>query len=90
MEHPFDVGYVQEPFATLARTYPGEEVYPAKDFRLEWGPVFHRGRLDGTARVLVLGQDPGAHESIARRTWSARPASASRACWPSSASRPAT
>ena len=67
MEHPFDAGYAEEPFATLCRTYPGEEVYPAKDFRLEWGPVFHRGRLDGTARVVVIGQDPGAHESIARR-----------------------
>jgi uracil-DNA glycosylase len=29
--------------------------------------VFHRGRLDGSALVLVLGQDPGQHESIARR-----------------------
>ena len=67
MEHPFDAGYAEEPFAELCRSYPGEEVYPAKDFRLEWGPVFHRGRLDGTARVLVMGQDPGAHESIARR-----------------------
>jgi uracil-DNA glycosylase len=47
--------------------YPGEDVYPPADFRTEWGPIFHRGRLDGTARVLVLGQDPAAHESIARR-----------------------
>jgi uracil-DNA glycosylase len=29
--------------------------------------VFHRGRLDGSALVLVLGQDPGQHECIARR-----------------------
>jgi hypothetical protein len=34
---------------------------------VEWGPIFHRGRLDGTARILVLGQDPGQHESAARR-----------------------
>jgi hypothetical protein len=34
---------------------------------LEWGPIFHRGRLDGSARVLVVGQDPGQHESVARR-----------------------
>ena len=27
----------------------------------------HRGRLDGTAKVLILGQDPGASEAIARR-----------------------
>jgi hypothetical protein len=31
------------------------------------GPVFHRGRLDGGARVLVIGQDPAQHEVIARR-----------------------
>jgi uracil-DNA glycosylase len=60
-------GYVDEPFATLVAEYPGEEVYPSGDFRTEWGPVFHRGRLDGTARVLVLGQDPATHEAIARR-----------------------
>lgn len=66
MTHEFDPGY-RGRFATLCRNHPGEEVYPAADFRVEWGPVFHRGRLDGTARVLVIGQDPAAHESIARR-----------------------
>jgi uracil-DNA glycosylase len=60
-------GYVREPFATLAAEAPGDEVYPAKDFRTEWGPIFHRGRLDGTARVLVLGQDPATHENVTRR-----------------------
>lgn len=64
---PFDPGYPQEPFTSLAGDYPGPDVYPPEDFRLEWGPIFHRGRLDGTAQVLVMGQDPGAHESIARR-----------------------
>lgn len=65
--HPFDPGPVEEPFAELARDYPGQEAYPAEDFRVEWGPIFHRGRLDGSAKVLVLGQDPGQHESIGRR-----------------------
>jgi uracil-DNA glycosylase len=46
---------------------PGEEVYPSRDFRVEWGPIFHRGRLDGSARVLVIGQDPATHEAITRR-----------------------
>jgi len=63
----FDPGPVEEPFATLARDYPGASVYPAADFRVEWGPIFHRGRLDGSAKVLVVGQDPGQHESIAHR-----------------------
>jgi hypothetical protein len=63
----FDPGYGSEPFATLCREYPGETVYPGSDFRVEWGPIFHRGRLDGSARVLVIGQDPAQHEAIARR-----------------------
>jgi hypothetical protein len=67
MPHPFDPGPVDEPFASLARDYPGAEAYPPELFRVEWGPIFHRGRLDGSARVLVIAQDPGQHESIARR-----------------------
>src|SRR5207248_1158782 len=65
--HDFDPGPVNEPFASLARNYPGADVYPADSFRVEWGPIFHRGRLDGTARLLVIGQDPAAHECICRR-----------------------
>jgi uracil-DNA glycosylase len=64
----FDVGYSEQPFRGLCEDVPGPSVYPKADFRLEWGPVFHRGRLDGTARVLVLGQDPAQHETIVRRT----------------------
>jgi len=68
MATPFDPGYGQEPFRTLVQEVPGETVFPTNDFRTEWGPVFHRGRLDGSARVLVIGQDPAQHEIIARRT----------------------
>jgi uracil-DNA glycosylase len=67
MAHDFDEGYGQEPFRSLVGEYPGDDIYPAADFRTEWGPIFHRGRLDGSARVLVIGQDPAAHETIARR-----------------------
>ena len=67
MSHAFDPGYAQPPFDALCRDYPGADIYPPEDFRIEWGPIFHRGRLDGSARVLVIGQDPGAHECIARR-----------------------
>lgn len=63
----FDPGYVAEPFLALVADAPGAEVYPAQDFRVEWGPIFHRGRLDGTARLLVIGQDPAQHETVARR-----------------------
>ncbi len=63
----FCPGYVREPFATLATTYPDETAYPSPDFRTEWGPIFHRGRLDGSDHVLVIGQDPGQHEDVLRR-----------------------
>jgi uracil-DNA glycosylase len=65
--HAHCPGYATEPFRSLADDYPGDDVYPRRSFRTEWGPIFHRGRLDGTARVLVIGQDPAAHEAIARR-----------------------
>jgi uracil-DNA glycosylase len=64
----FDAGYGNEPFRTLVQDVPDASVFPTKDFRTEWGPVFHRGRLDGSAGLLVIGQDPAQHEVIARRT----------------------
>jgi hypothetical protein len=67
MTPEFDPGPVAEPFATLTREFPGADVYPADSFRVEWGPIFHRGRLDGSARLLVIGQDPAASETIVRR-----------------------
>src|SRR3954453_21835422 len=67
MPHPFDAGYGQQPFRSLAENYPEAEVYPPGQFRIEWGPIFPRGRLDGSARVLVIGQDPAQHETIVRR-----------------------
>jgi hypothetical protein len=63
----FDPGPTEEPFRTLASTFPDASAYPFDDFRVEWGPIFHRGRLDGTARVLCIGQDPGQHENLLRR-----------------------
>ena len=67
MPHDFDPGYCKAPYDQRCGSYPDESIYPYKDFRFEWGPVFHRGRLDGTARVLVIGQDPAQSETIARR-----------------------
>jgi uracil-DNA glycosylase len=63
----FCPGYVKAPFKALAADYPDEVAYPLADFRVEWGPIFHRGRLDGSARVMVIGQDPGQHENVLRR-----------------------
>ncbi len=63
----FCPGYAREPFATLVRDTPDSDIYPQKDFRVEWGPVYHRGRLDGSSRLLIIGQDPAQHEQVARR-----------------------
>lgn len=67
MPHPFDCGYFDEPFRTLVRDYPEADVYPPNQFGVEWGPIFHRERRDGSARVLIIGQDPAQHEAIVRR-----------------------
>jgi uracil-DNA glycosylase len=66
-KHLFDTGYDHQPFRSLCEEYPGEDIYSPRHFRTEWGPIFHRGRLDGSARVLVIGQDPSQHENVARR-----------------------
>jgi uracil-DNA glycosylase len=39
-----------------------------RDFWFDWGPVFYRGRLDGSARVMCVASDPGPTERIAGRT----------------------
>ena len=62
----FDPGYTSEPFVSLCKDF-ASAAYPKDDFRLEWGPIFHRGRLDGSARLLVIGQDPAAQECDVRR-----------------------
>lgn len=67
MGREFDRGYYRQPYRDLVGSFPDESVYPLDSFRVEWGPVFHRGRLDGSARVLIIGQDPATHEAIARR-----------------------
>lgn len=55
------------PYDQLVVSCPGPPDYPDDAFRVEWGPIFHRGRLDGTARLLVLGQDPAVQETVTRR-----------------------
>lgn len=37
-------------------------------FWYDWGPIFYRGRLDKTARLLCVASDPGPTERIAGRT----------------------
>jgi uracil-DNA glycosylase len=66
MTHTSCPGY-PSPYGAIVDDSPGAETYPPAAFRVEWGPIFHRGRLDGSARVLVIGQDPAQHEVITRR-----------------------
>jgi uracil-DNA glycosylase len=47
----------------------GPDYGPVREhFWFDWGPVFYRGRTDGTARVLCVASDPGPTERIAART----------------------
>jgi len=39
-----------------------------EDFWFDWGPIFYRGRLDGSARLLCVASDPGPTERIAGRS----------------------
>ena len=62
----FDPGPPQ-PFHDLFDACP--DYAPFRDhFWFDWGPVFYRGRLDGSARVLCVASDPGPTERIAGRT----------------------
>jgi len=38
------------------------------NFWYDWGPIFYRGRLNKSARVLCIASDPGPTERIAHRT----------------------
>ena len=67
MPATFDPGICHEPFTTLCDQAPDQSVFPANSFRVEWGPIFYRGRLDGTARILCIGQDPAQNEAVVRR-----------------------
>src|SRR5215218_7976074 len=57
-----------DPPAQLAALFDRVPDSPVKaDFWFDWGPIFYRGRLDGSARVLCLASDPGPTERIAGR-----------------------
>jgi uracil-DNA glycosylase len=67
MTTDFDSGPTGK-FRALCKTYPDDTVYKGTDgFRSLWGPIFYRGRANGTARLLVIGQDPAQTEAVTRR-----------------------
>ncbi|MBA3339209.1 MAG: hypothetical protein H0T54_05600 [Geodermatophilaceae bacterium] len=47
----------------------GQAVTGAEAFRWHFGPMFYRGRLDGSARVVVVGQEGAQDESLSHRSF---------------------
>ncbi|HZC73200.1 MAG TPA: uracil-DNA glycosylase family protein [Jatrophihabitans sp.] len=47
----------------------GIAVTGGEAFRWHFGPMFYRGRLDGSARVLVIGQEGAQDESLSHRSF---------------------
>jgi hypothetical protein len=41
--------------------------HPSGRFRIEFGPVYYRGRLNSSVKVLIVGQDPSTDEILAQR-----------------------
>ncbi len=62
----FDPG----PPAAVARHLDAVPGYgtASRHFWYDWGPIFYRGRLNGTAKLLCVASDPGPTERIAGRT----------------------
>jgi uracil-DNA glycosylase len=62
----FDPG----PNRTLARHLADMPSYASfrEHFWYDWGPIFYRGRLDGSAKLMAIASDPGPTERIAGRT----------------------
>lgn len=81
MPLPFDPSDTAEPYLSLCADHPGSDVYPPTQFRSEWGPIFDAGRLDGTARVLVMGRTRRSTRPSCGASWSAKRGFACRACW---------
>ncbi len=62
----FDPGPPKK-FADIFENVPSYGKFK-KLFWYDWGPVFYRGRLDGSARLLCIASDPGPTERLVGRT----------------------
>ena len=47
----------------------GRAVVGREAFRWHHGPMFYRGRLDGSAKVVVVGQEGAQDESLSHRSF---------------------
>lgn len=54
-------------FARLFADVPSHAAFKEL-FWYDWGPVFYRGRLNSTARLLCIASDPGPTERLVGRT----------------------
>lgn len=63
------IEYDKGPNKRMVRLFAQVPDYePIKEhFWFDWGPVYYRGRLNGTARLLCVASDPGPTERIACR-----------------------
>jgi uracil-DNA glycosylase len=73
LEQSVDIGHDPGPdaaWSALFRQAPlaSYQSHPTS-FRLDFGPIYYRGRLDGTARLLIVGQDPAANELVGHRAF---------------------
>jgi hypothetical protein len=64
------VDFDKGPPAALARHFAAMPSYAAHRelYWYDWGPVFYRGRLNRTARLLAIASDPGPTERVVGRT----------------------
>ena len=62
--------YDPGPPAAFAAHFAALPDYAAikEDFWFDWGPIFYRGRLDGSAKIICVASDPGPTERVAGRT----------------------
>ncbi len=70
LDHTFDPG--PPPFWAAKLATLSDDFFishPTQRFRTAFGGVLYRGRLDDTARILVIGQDPSTDEALARRAF---------------------
>ena len=68
MAREFDPGYYRQPYRDSGQRLPERVGVSARFVSGRMGPVSSiAGGLDGSARILIIGQDPATHESIARR-----------------------
>jgi hypothetical protein len=82
------IGFDRGPSKALAQHLadaPGHTAAQRRLFWYDWGPVFYRGRVSGTARLLGSPRTPGRPSESPAAHWSATPGSASRASSRSSA-----